>query len=49
MQMARGVEEGEYQGLEEVEYDDYFEADELVEGAVGLEIRFEASVESEDG
>lgn len=31
------AEEREYQGLEEVEYDDDFEADELLESAAGLE------------
>lgn len=48
MQIARGVEEREYQGLEEVEDNDDFEAEELVESAAGLKNRFEALVKSED-
>lgn len=37
VQMARGVEEREYQGLKDVEYDYNFEADELLKSAAGLE------------
>lgn len=48
VQIARGLEEREYGGLEEVEEDDDFEADELLESAAGLENRFRASIESED-
>ncbi len=48
MQIARGVEEREYQGLEEVEDDDDFEAEELLESAAGLKNRLEALVEPED-
>ena len=48
VQMAR-LEEREYHGLEEAEENDDFEADELLESAAGLEDRFEAFVESEDG
>ena len=48
MQIARGVEEREYQGLEEVEDDDDFEAEELLESAAGLENRLEALIEPEN-
>ena len=47
MQIAL-AEEREYQGLEEVEEDNDFEADELPESTTGLENRFQAFVESEN-
>lgn len=42
------MEEREYQGLEEVEYNDDFETEKLLESAAWLENRFEAIIESED-
>ena len=42
------AEEREYQGLEEIEEDNDFEADELLESTAGLKNGFQALVESED-
>lgn len=49
MQVTGRLQEGEDNGLYEVEEDDEFEADELLEGSHGLEFSLEASVEAEDG
>lgn len=48
MQVAGGVEEREYECLEEVEENKDFEADQLFESAAGLEDRFRALVKLED-